>query len=184
MIAATLPNADPFPAAPALPPAAAPAKAPTAAPAKAPAAAPAKAPATAGAASPAKSAPRRAKAAKKAPARVRKAAKRAAPAGKTPAKSAGAAKPAKPKAGKQAPVKKVKAVKAKLIRDSFTMPEPEYELFAAVKKRCLAKGLAVTKSEVLRAAIKGFAAKSDAAVLEGLRALEVLKKGRPPKDRK
>jgi len=77
--------------------------------------------------------------------------------------------------------KKGKTKKAKLVRDSFTIPEREYELFAALKKRCLARGLAVKKSEVLRAAIIGFAAQSDSAVTKALRAVEVLKTGRPPK---
>ena len=62
------------------------------------------------------------------------------------------------------------------------MPESEYELIAAVKKRCVAKGLAAKKSEVLRAAIIGFAAKSDTALTAALRALEVIKTGRPTKE--
>ncbi len=76
--------------------------------------------------------------------------------------------------------KNAKLKKAKLVRDSFTMPEPEYDLLAEVKRRCIAKGLAVKKSEVLRAAIIGFAAQSDAAVMAALRTLEVIKTGRPP----
>jgi hypothetical protein len=80
--------------------------------------------------------------------------------------------------------KSAKPKKAKLVRDSFTMPEPEYDLIAAVKKRCVAKGLAVKKSEVLRAAIIGFAAQSDATVKAALQALDVIKTGRPPKGQK
>lgn len=80
--------------------------------------------------------------------------------------------------------KNVKPKKAKLVRDSFTMPEPEYGLIATVKKRCIAKGVAVKKSEVLRAAIIGFAAQSDAAITAALAALEVIKTGRPPKGQK
>ncbi len=64
------------------------------------------------------------------------------------------------------------------------MPESEYGLFAAVKKRCVAKGVAVKKSEVLRAAIIGFAALSDAAVLAAVKALDVIKTGRKPKGQK
>ena len=77
-----------------------------------------------------------------------------------------------------------KPKKAKLVRDSFTMPESEHDLIAAVKMRCVAKGLAVKKSEVLRAAIIGFAAKSDAAVMVALQALKVIKTGRPLKGHK
>ncbi|SPJ14178.1 conserved hypothetical protein [Burkholderiales bacterium] len=80
--------------------------------------------------------------------------------------------------------KRAKPKKTKLIRDSFTIPESEYDLFAALKKRCLAQGLAVKKSEVLRAAIIGFAAQSDSVVTSALRAVEVLKTGRPPKVQK
>ncbi|MFN0304775.1 MAG: hypothetical protein ACKVQU_30955 [Burkholderiales bacterium] len=74
--------------------------------------------------------------------------------------------------------------KDKLIRDSFTMPESEYGLFSAIKKRSLARGLSVKKSEVLRAAITLFAAQTDSVVVGALRAVEVLKTGRPPKNRK
>lgn len=80
--------------------------------------------------------------------------------------------------------KNAKPKKAKLVRDSFTMPESEHDLIAAVKKRCVAKGLAVKKSEVLRAAIIGFAAKSDASVMAALQALTVIKTGRPLKGHK
>ena len=77
--------------------------------------------------------------------------------------------------------KNTKPKKAKLVRDGFTMPESEYELIAAVKKRCLANGLAVKKSEVLRAAIIGFSAQSDAAITVALQALDAIKTGRPSK---
>ncbi|MDP2785581.1 MAG: hypothetical protein Q8O38_13460 [Sulfurimicrobium sp.] len=80
--------------------------------------------------------------------------------------------------------KNAKPKNAKLIRDGFTMPETEYDLIAAVKKRCVANGLAVKKSEVLRAAIIAFAAQSDAAVTAAMQALDVIKTGRPPKGHK
>jgi hypothetical protein len=78
---------------------------------------------------------------------------------------------------------KAKQKRTRLIRDSFTIPESEYRLLDALKKRCLARGMAVKKSEVLRAAIIGFAAQSDSAVARALRAVEVLKTGRPPKEK-
>lgn len=80
--------------------------------------------------------------------------------------------------------KSVKPKKAKMVRDSFTMPEPEYKLIAAVKQRCVARGFAAKKSEVLRAAVIGFAAQSDAAITAALKALAVIKTGRPPEGRK
>ena len=89
------------------------------------------------------------------------------------------AKPAKKSGGAKSDGRG-KVEKEKLIRDGFTIPESEYDLIAAIKKRCLAKGMAVKKSEVLRAAIISFAALSDAAVTKALKAVEVLKTGRPP----
>lgn len=96
-----------------------------------------------------------------------------------PAKNAKPKKAAAPKINKS-----VKPKKSKLVRDSFTMPESEYDLFAAVKKRCVAKGVAVKKSEVLRAAIISFAALSDVTVLGAVKALDVIKTGRKPKGQK
>jgi hypothetical protein len=79
------------------------------------------------------------------------------------------------------PEKTVKPKKDKLIRDSFTMPESEYNLIAEIKRRCLANGAAVKKSEILRAAIIGLAALPDATIRAALHSLEIIKTGRPPK---
>jgi hypothetical protein len=83
------------------------------------------------------------------------------------------------KAGKPA-----KAKKAKLIRDSFTMPDGEYALIAALKKRCLEAGVSAKKSEILRAAVANLAKLSDASVVAAVRRLEVIKTGRPAKGSK
>lgn len=83
------------------------------------------------------------------------------------------------KAGKPA-----KAKKPKLVRDSFTMPDGEYALIAALKKRCLDVGVSVKKSELLRAAVANLAKLSDASVLAAVRRLEVIKTGRPAKGSK
>ena len=109
----------------------------------------------------------RAAAARKSPP-VKKAANRPEP---TVAKSTKAGKP-------------VKAKKAKLIRDSFTMPEAEYALIAALKKRCLAAGVPAKKSEILRAAVVSLAKLSDTTVVSALRRLEIIKTGRPAKGNK
>ena len=84
----------------------------------------------------------------------------------------------------KAPKEIAKPKKAKVIRDSFTMPESEYELITAIKKRCIAKGLAVKKSEVLRAAVVVFAAQSDNSIKAALGSLAAIKTGRPPKVKK
>jgi catalase len=99
------------------------------------------------------------------------------------AKSVAAKAAAKPKVAAKArhsePAEKAK--KDKLVRDSFTMPESEYALISQLKKRCLAKGVAAKKSEILRAAIASLADASDASVLKAVKRLNVIKTGRPAK---
>ena len=80
--------------------------------------------------------------------------------------------------------KPAKVKKAKLVRDSFTMPEPEYALIATLKKRCLDAGVSAKKSEILRAAVASLAKSSDASVVAAVRRLEVIKTGRPAKGSK
>ncbi len=83
------------------------------------------------------------------------------------------------KAGKPAKVKK-----AKLVRDSFTMPDGEYALIAMLKKRCLDAGVSAKKSEILRAAVANLAKLGDASVVAAVRRLDVIKTGRPAKGSK
>lgn len=80
--------------------------------------------------------------------------------------------------------KSAKPKKDKIIRDSFTMPETEHKLITTVKKRCIAKGLTVKKSEVLRAALCGFASQSDDYIKAALGSLDIIKTERPAKKRK
>ncbi len=47
--------------------------------------------------------------------------------------------------------------KIKVVRDSFTMPQTDYELITALKKRSLESGIQTTKSEILRAGIRNSA---------------------------
>ncbi len=77
-----------------------------------------------------------------------------------------------------------KPKKIKLVRDSFTMPETEYALIAALKKRCLEAGVSAKKSEILRAAVAGLAKLSDKSVVSAIRRLDVIKTGRPAKGSK
>jgi translation initiation factor 1 (eIF-1/SUI1) len=74
-----------------------------------------------------------------------------------------------------------KGKKDKLVRDSFTMPATEYALLSELKKRCLTNGVAVKKSEVLRAALASLSAASDASVLKAINKLHIIKTGRPAK---
>ena len=50
-------------------------------------------------------------------------------------------------------IKKSKTVKTKVIRDSFSFPEQDYLKISELKKTCLAAGIHVKKSEVLRAGL-------------------------------
>ena len=69
--------------------------------------------------------------------------------------------------------------KAKLVRDSFTIPKDEYAAFDLLKARALAQGLAIKKSELLRAGLMALCGLSDASFKAALTAVPTLKTGRP-----
>ncbi|MCP5281125.1 MAG: hypothetical protein H6930_05980 [Rhodoferax sp.] len=107
-------------------------------------------------------------------------------------KKAGSAKPVKvpkavtvakpPKAAKGAkPVKEEKVKKAKLVRDSFTIPKPEYMVLEQLKQRATQLGAPIKKSELLRAGIKALAAMDSVDYLAALAAVPAIKTGRPAK---
>lgn len=103
-----------------------------------------------------------------------------------PAKKAKAAKTSTRSAAGQAgpasaPAKPAKAHKAKLVRDSFTIPKDEYAVLAALKSRALGLGQHVRKSELLRAGIQALAGLDDGAFLKAVGAVPTLKTGRPKK---
>ena len=78
---------------------------------------------------------------------------------------------------------KEKVKKAKLVRDSFTMPEAEYAVLGEMKKACLKAGIEVKKSELLRvgvALIRQLETVKLKAILDGL---PTLKAGRPKKSK-
>ena len=142
---------------------------------------PASAPAKKAAAKP-KAAPRPKLAAKPAVKTVaKKAVKPAAkPAVKSPLKPA-AKSTVKPATKTAAPKEKIK--KPKLVRDSFTMPEAEYEVLGQVKKACIKAGFEVKKSELLRIGV-ALINKMDASQLKTILAtLPPLKAGRPKKNK-
>ncbi len=75
-----------------------------------------------------------------------------------------------------------KRKKPKLVRDGFTMPEADYALLGALKKRALHAGHEVKKSELLRAGLRALAAMPDAAYIGALEGVERIKPGRPAAD--
>ncbi|MBC3833671.1 hypothetical protein H8K33_19355 [Undibacterium amnicola] len=77
-----------------------------------------------------------------------------------------------------APVKE-KAKKPKLVRDSFTMPEAEYAVLSEVKKACIAAGIEVKKSQLLRVGLVLLKKTPVSALKTLVEELPALKAGRP-----
>lgn len=103
---------------------------------------------------------------------------------RTPLAKKSAHEPAPFVAKNKKPGKPAKVKKPKLVRDSFTMPDGEYALITALKKRCLNAGIPVKKSEILRAAVANLARLSDVSVVAAIRRLDIIKTGRPAKGSK
>lgn len=103
------------------------------------------------------------------------------PTQKTPAKkvAAKAAAPVKPAA---APAPVAAKPKHKLVRDSFTIPKPEYAVLEGLKHRAAQLKQPTKKSELLRAGIAVLNALSDKAFLEALAGVPSLKAGRPKRE--
>lgn len=78
---------------------------------------------------------------------------------------------------------KPKAKKQKLVRDSFTMPEAEYEALAEMKKTCIKAGVAVKKSELLRVAVSLLRKMDVTQIEQALGTLTPVKAGRPSKQK-
>ncbi len=77
--------------------------------------------------------------------------------------------------------KKAPKLRARLVRDSFTMPEPDFALIAALKARALAGQREAKKSELLRAGLHALMALDSRALIDALGRLQPLKIGRPKK---
>jgi hypothetical protein len=119
------------------------------------------------------------------PAEKKESVAKPAPAEKAPAKAvkktAAETKVEAPKVEKAAKVKKQPVKKPKLVRDSFTMPESDYALFASLKQRALAAGADVKKAELLRAGLATLAKLDDAELVKAIGLVERIKTGRPKK---
>ena len=79
-------------------------------------------------------------------------------------------------AGKLQPKKQ-----AKLIRDSFSIPENEFALLAETKKNCLSAGLEIKKSELIRIGIILVNQLTLARLKKAQKVLQPVKTGRPKK---
>jgi hypothetical protein len=81
--------------------------------------------------------------------------------------------------------KAAKGVKlVKVVRDSFTMPAAEHQLIGALKNRCIGLGVAIKKSELLRAGLAALVRLPDAGLAKAVAAVESVKTGRPPGKKK
>ncbi len=74
---------------------------------------------------------------------------------------------------------KRKEDQVKVVRDSFTMPQTDYDLITLLKKRALQAGNETNKSEVLRAGLLALNQMSEAEFLDKITTVEKIKTGRP-----
>jgi hypothetical protein len=75
--------------------------------------------------------------------------------------------------------KKSKIVKTKVIRDSFSFPEQDYQKISELKKTCLAAGIHVKKSEILRAGLLMLTKLNLAELKQAVENVEKVPTGRP-----
>jgi hypothetical protein len=80
---------------------------------------------------------------------------------------------------KALPASPVKTAKVKLVRDTFTFPQTDYEQLGLLKKRAIKLGQDTKKSELVRAGLALLSQLDDAALLAALSGVERLKTGRP-----
>ena len=106
---------------------------------------------------------------------------------RVPRKTRNANKSAKKRSvrgAKKSPVKQItkpkeRDKKSRLIRDSFTIPEDEYQVLVATKKRIIKSGLEVRKTEIVRIGLALVGKVGLAELKKHLGALKKLQSGRP-----
>jgi hypothetical protein len=121
---------------------------------------------------------------KKTPSTAKRKVKRAAkPGAKAPVRATAkpAAKISVQVTPKPAATKPGKIPKVKVVRDSFTMPQNEYNKITGIKDAFRKTGLPVKKSEVLRAGLKALGELNMAQMKRLLAGLEKVRTGRPKK---
>lgn len=79
------------------------------------------------------------------------------------------------------PVVAASALSINVVRDGFTMPQDEYDALKALKAICLKEGVAVKKSELLRAGLKALTQMPTAKLIQAVSALPLIKSGRKKK---
>ena len=106
--------------------------------------------------------------------------KKKSPAG-TAKKNTKAGKKSSPEGSKAGAKKKADVKHAKLVRDSFTIPEDELQLLADTKKKCLKAGIDIKKSELIRIGISIVHGLGLSRIKKEKRTLQPIKTGRPKK---
>lgn len=76
------------------------------------------------------------------------------------------------------------AKKQKVIRDEFRMPEGDYAMIAALKKKCFTLGVGAKKSELLRAGLQVLGGLAEAELLAAIAALQTTKADRKTQKRR
>jgi hypothetical protein len=94
-----------------------------------------------------------------------------------------AVKPAVPASKPEKKAKKEKKAqgKSKVVRDSFTMPQSDYDRIAELKLACQKAGLHVKKSELLRAGLQALSSMTMPQLERAIVQLVPIKTGRPKK---
>lgn len=85
------------------------------------------------------------------------------------------------KAKPEKKAKKEKQGKSKVVRDSFTMPQADYDKITELKQLCQKAGLHVKKSELLRAGLHALGKLSVTQLERVIVQLAPIKTGRPKK---
>jgi hypothetical protein len=75
--------------------------------------------------------------------------------------------------------KKIKVIKPKVIRDSFSFPEQDYQKISELKKVCLAAGIHVKKGEILRAGLNLLTQLKLSELKKAIAQVEKVQTGRP-----
>jgi hypothetical protein len=77
------------------------------------------------------------------------------------------------------PARKSKIAKTKVIRDSFSFPEQDYLKISELKNSCLAAGVHVKKSEILRAGLHLLTQLNLDELKKAINQVEKIQTGRP-----
>jgi len=72
-------------------------------------------------------------------------------------------------------------VKTKIIRDTFSMPQCDYDLIDKLRKQYLSQGIQMNKGEIVRAGLKVLSNMTPSDLKEVSSSVEKIKTGRPKK---